>query len=161
MMIPRGASEGSTGRVRPPTGYTVRARTTGAGRAEIAAANEAITIDASWGAEPVGLPGPAELLAAAFAACLLKNLARARELLEFRYDHAEVAVTARRQDRPPRFVEVTYELRVTTEEDERRVELVHLNLRKYGTVVNTIAAACDVHGEIVAVRPPPRQHRSR
>ncbi len=141
----------------PPSSYAIQARTTAPGRAEVVAGQETIVFDASWGAEPVGLPGPAELLAAAFAACLLKNLARAGQLLEFRYSYAEVDVTARRQDSPPKFVEVAYELRVTTEETEHRVDLVHLNLRKYGTVFNTLGAACDVHGQVVVVRPVPRQ----
>ena len=139
---------------RAPTTYRVRARTVEGGRAEIEAAEETVTVDASWGADPSGLPGPAELLAAAFAACLLKNLARTRELLGFSFEAAEVDVTARRQDSPPRFVEVAYSMRITTDEPERRVELVHKNLRRFGTVVNTVAAACDVHGEVVAVRRP-------
>jgi hypothetical protein len=64
----------------------------------------------------------------------------------FRYDLAEVDVIARRPDSPPKFVEVTYQLRVATGETQRRIDLVHFNLRKYGTVCNTLAAACDVHG---------------
>jgi hypothetical protein len=42
---------------------------------------------------------------------------------------------------------------VVTDEPERRVELAHRNLRNYGTVYNTLAAVCDVHGEMVAVPP--------
>lgn len=135
-----------------PTTYTVRARTTGGGCAEADLAKRTVAFDASWAAGPSGLPGPAELLAGAFAACLLKNLERAGQLLGFSYNEAEVDVIARRQDTPPKFVEVTYELRVRTDESERRVDLVHLNLRKYGTVYNTLAATCDVHGRVVPVR---------
>lgn len=80
--------------IAPPTTYAIRARTTGTGRAEVDAADETIAFDASWAAEPSGLPGPAELLAAAFAACLLKNLERAGQLLDFHYDQAEVDVIA-------------------------------------------------------------------
>lgn len=58
---------------------------------------------------------------------------------------------ARRQDAPPRFVEVTYALSVITDEPERRVGLVHKNLTSYGTVYNSLAAACDVHGVMTAV----------
>jgi uncharacterized OsmC-like protein len=141
--------------IGPSTTYSIRARTTGTGRAEVDVADQTITFDASWATEPSGLPGPAELLAAAFAACLLKNLERAGKLLGFRYDHAEVDVIARRQDSPPKFVEITYELRVVTDEVPRRVDLVHLNLRKYGTVYNTLAAACAVDGAMVAVVPTP------
>jgi uncharacterized OsmC-like protein len=138
-----------------PTTYTVRARIVGHARAEAEAAGETIAFDASWASPPSGLPGPAELLASAFAACLLKNLERAGHLLRFHYESAEVDVVARRQDSPPRFVEISYELRVATDESQRRVDLVHLNLRKFGTVFNTLAAACDVHGQVRATSPGP------
>lgn len=129
--------------------YTVRGRTSAARDSAVDTAEETITIDASWGTTPSGAPGPAHLLAAAFAACLLKNLARAAQLLQFRYRDAEVEVTARRQDSPPKFVEISYTLHIATDESQRRVDLVHLNLRKYGTVYNTLAATCDVHGDVV------------
>ncbi len=141
--------------IDPPTSYVVRASITSLGRAQIVVGGESIDIDTSWASEPTGLPGPAELLAAAFSACLLKNLERVKALLDFHYDGAQVEVTARRQDAPPKFVEIAYEVLLTTDESERRVELVHTNLRKYGTVFNTLAASCDVHGRIVIVPPTP------
>jgi uncharacterized OsmC-like protein len=130
--------------------YQVRARASASGAAHADAGTETITFDASWGNGPSGLPGPAELLAAAFAACLLKNLARCREFLSFSYEQAEADVTARRQDVPPKFTEITYELRLVTGEPQRRIDLLHRNLRRYGTVYNTLAAACDVHGRVIA-----------
>lgn len=133
----------------PPTTYTVLARSTGEA-AEVVAADVAIAFDARWGAEPAGLPGPADLLGSAFAACLLKNLERSRAMLSFSYDRADVRVVVHRQDAPPRFTEISYELTIETDEPERRVELVHRNLQKYGTVYNTLAAVCDVHGRVVA-----------
>ncbi len=136
-----------------PTSYAVRASTTSPGRARIMARDEPIDVDSSWSGEPSALPGPGEVLAAALAACLLKNLERLRVLVDFHYESAQVDVTARRRDMPPSFVEFEYEVRVTTEETEHRVELVHTNLRKYGTVFNTLAASCDVHGRMVIVKP--------
>lgn len=133
----------------PPTVYQVRAHTIGGGRAEVAAGTEMISFDASWASEPSGLPGPAELLASAFAACLLKNLERSGQLLPFRYERAEVDVAARRQDAPPKFVEITWELRLVTEEPSQRVELLHRNLRQFGTVYNTLSAACAIEGRIL------------
>lgn len=130
--------------------YTVRARTAAHGEAQAEVGAETIRLDSSWASPPSGLPGPAELLATSFAACLLKNLERSGTLLDFRYASAEVDVTARRQDDPPRFVEIAYELRVATDEPARRVDLVHRNLRKFGTVYNTLAAVCEVHGSMVA-----------
>ena len=133
----------------PPSTYVVTARSAG-GTAEVMAGRSELGLDVRWGEPPSGLPGPAELLASAFAACLLKNLERSRSMLSFSYRSAEVRVTARRQDAPPRFVEITYRLTVATDESERRLDLVHRNLRKFGTVYNTLAAVCDVHGEVVA-----------
>ena len=136
-----------------PLSYSVRARTTKPGTAEVDVASETISFDAAWASEPSGLPGPAELLAASFSACLLKNLERASQLLDFHYDCAEVEVTARRQDNPPKFVEITYDMQVTTDEPQHRVDLVHRNLAKYGTVYNTLAAVCETHGNVVAISP--------
>jgi uncharacterized OsmC-like protein len=139
------------GGVRPaaPVTYQVRARTLTPGRAEAHAGDETIVFDASWASPPSGLPGPAELLASAFAACLLKNIERASHLLAFRYQAAEVDVIAHRQDSPPKVTYIVYELRLTTDEPDHRVELLHRNLRKFGTVYNTLAASCRIDGRIV------------
>jgi uncharacterized OsmC-like protein len=131
--------------------YSVHASTATHGVAQAEVGRETIRFDSSWASEPSGMPGPAELLAASFAACLLKNLERSSQLLGFQYDSAEVDVVARRQDDPPLFIEIGYELRVTTDEPARRLDLVHRNLQKYGTVYNTLAAVCDVHGSLVGV----------
>lgn len=136
-----------------PTEYRVTATAGPHGPSTLNTGGVPLDIDTRWGTESLGEPGPAELLAAAFAACLLKNLARCRDLLEFRYDEAHVEVVARRQDRPPRFVEISYTVRVATDEPGRRVELAHQNLRKFGTVYNTMAAVCDVHGSMEAHPP--------
>ena len=140
----------------PPTTYRVVAHARPDGPSTVSAACSTVALDATWGAPPTGDPGPADLLAGSFAACLLKNLARCRDLLGFDYDEATVEVTARRQDSPPRFVEISYRVELTTSEPPRRVDLVHQNLRRFGTVYNTLAAVCDVHGTVsVAPRPTP------
>ncbi len=56
----------------------------------------------------------------------------------FAFDIADNDVTARRQDSPPKFVEIAYEFRLVTDEDERRVNLLHRNLSRFGTVCNTL-----------------------
>jgi hypothetical protein len=53
-----------------------------------------------------------------------------------------------RQDSPPKMVSVHYELIVDTDEDDRRLELLHENVRKYGTIFNTVAAAATLDGVI-------------
>ncbi len=133
-----------------PREYRVHGRAIHGGEAEVQVAGVRVPLDAAWGAPAGDLPGPAHLLGTAFAACMLKNLARAGALLDFAYTDAEVDVALHRQDAPPKFTEITYELRITTDEPPRRVELVHTNLRKFGTVYNTLAAVCDVHGKVRA-----------
>lgn len=138
----------------PPKTYRVHGRGVAGRDASIRAGNQVIPIDSSWGSDrPSELPGPAELLAAAFTARLLKNLERSGAMLKFSYQSAEIDVHARRQDSPPKFVEIEYEIRIVTGESERRVGLLHRNLSQYGTVYNTLAAVCNVHGTVVATAP--------
>jgi uncharacterized OsmC-like protein len=99
------------------------------------------------------LPGPADVLSAALCACILKNVERFSHLLPFRYESASVEVTAEREEPPPRIVRVSYHLRVVTDEPHARVDLLHKNIRKFGTITNTLAAACELTGEIEAVAP--------
>ena len=136
-----------------PTEYRITARSSPGARGSANVAGSTIPFDATWGRPYAGLPGPADLLATAFAACLLKNLARARVLMGFDYTDAEVEVNAVRQDNPPQFVAIHYTLRVTTTESNRRIELMHRNLAKFGTIYNTLAATCDVSGEVLRVTP--------
>jgi uncharacterized OsmC-like protein len=136
------------------TCYEVDARIVAPGRSEISSKASRIAFDSSPGQSP-DLPGPAELLASAFAACLLKNVERFSEILPFRQSGASVHVVAERRDSPPRFTRITYELHVVTDEEPRRVALLHRNLRTHGTVFNTLASACEVTGELVAHAPAP------
>ena len=137
----------------PARTYQVRAATVGNGVSVAYAKDEAIRFDSSPEQGP-SLPGPADLLTAAFAACILKNVERMSSILPFRYQDAHVDVTAQRQDRPPKMTKISYILTVSTDEPARRVELLHRNIREFGTIFNTLAEVCEVHGEIVAVPPP-------
>lgn len=113
---------------------------------------EVIEFDTSAG-QSDALPGPADLLTMAFAACVLKNVERFSQILPFRYEEASIAVVAERQDAPPKMTRVSYSLRLVTEEPEKQVELLHLNIRRHGTIFNTLAATCDVSGDVLVERP--------
>jgi uncharacterized OsmC-like protein len=91
---------------------------------------------------------PAELFLAAVAACMLKNLERVAPMLSFRFSGAEVHLSGRRQDTPPRFVRIDYEMLIETDEPDRRLMLMHDNIRKYGTISNTVAAAVELSGTL-------------
>ena len=135
------------------TSYYVDAQTGASGMGTIRTKATDLAFDASPG-QGDALPGPADLLTAAFAACMLKNVQRMAELMPFSFSTARIAVDAHRQDSPPRMDRIHYRLEVTTDEPPERVERLHRNVRKYGTITNTLAAACEVDGEVVVVPPP-------
>ena len=92
---------------------------------------------------------PAELFLAAIAACMLKAIERAIPILRFELRGVEIKLHALRQDSPPKIASVEYELAVDTDESERRLDLLHLNVRTFGTISNTVAAATSLEGRIV------------
>ena len=49
---------------------------------------------------------------------------------------------------PPKMASIDYELIIDTDESEHRLELLHTNVRKYGTITNTLAAATKLRGVI-------------
>lgn len=97
---------------------------------------------------PVDAFNPAELLLASVAACMIKGIERVLPLLDFSLTGVEVMLHAVRRDDPPRIVSIDYELVVDTEESDQRLELLHKNVRKYGTISNTVALATRLDGVI-------------
>jgi uncharacterized OsmC-like protein len=97
----------------------------------------------------IDLFNPAELLLAAVAACMIKGIERVTPMLEFKMRGATVSLHAVRQDAPPMIISIDYELIVDTDEDDHRLELLHTNIRKYGTISNTIATATQLNGRIL------------
>ena len=96
---------------------------------------------------------PAELLLAAVAACMIKGIERVTPMLKFNHRGVEVKLHGVRQDSPPMMVAIDYELIVDTDEDDHRLELLHTNVRKFGTISNTVAAATKLEGRIVRAAP--------
>lgn len=91
---------------------------------------------------------PAELLLAAVGACMLKNIERVAPILKFRFRGVHVEIRGERRDVPPGFETISYDVRVDTDEDDHRLELLHRNLRQYGTVFNTVAAGTRLSGTL-------------
>jgi len=92
---------------------------------------------------------PAELLLAAIAACILKNMERIAPMIHFDYHGVTVKVHGIRQDSPPKMVSIDYEILVDSDEDERKLKLMHENIQKYGTVYNTVAPGTDLKGVLL------------
>ena len=91
---------------------------------------------------------PAELLLASVAACMIKGIERVSPMLQFQLRGVKVAIHAVRQDSPPLITEIHYELMIDTDETDQRIELLHTNVRKYGTISNTIARSTRLEGTI-------------
>lgn len=91
---------------------------------------------------------PAELFLAAIAACMIKGIERVTPVLHFKLRGVEVHLKAVRQDAPPKITSVDYEIVVETDETDQRLDLLHTNVRKYGTISNTVAVATKLTGVI-------------
>lgn len=91
---------------------------------------------------------PAELLLAALSACMIKGIERVTPILKFQLRGGEIRVHGVRQDVPPKMESIDYEIIVDTDESDHRLELLHDNVRKYGTVFNTVAPGTELKGSI-------------
>lgn len=91
---------------------------------------------------------PAELLLSALSACIIKGVERVAPILHFQMKGIQVIVDGIRQDVPPKMESIRYVVIVDTEEPDDRLHLLHENIKKYGTVFNTIAPGTDLVGEI-------------
>ena len=89
---------------------------------------------------------PAELLLAALSACMIKSIERVTPLLKFELLGVQVRVHGVRQDVPPRMESIRYEILVDTDESDQRLNLLHDNVKKYGTVFNTVSPGTDLAG---------------
>lgn len=127
--------------------YHVQARRIDNHVSEVTAKQARLTVDT----DPQGRAdafNPAEMLLGALAACIIKGAERVLPTLGFSLRGLEVKLHAVRQDSPPKIVGIDYEIVVDTDEPDHRVELLHTNIRKYGTISNTLALSVPITGKI-------------
>lgn len=91
---------------------------------------------------------PVELLLASLAAGMIKGIERVTPMLDFHLRGVEVKLHGLRQDSPPKMISTTYEVIIDTDEIDQGLDLLHKNIRKYGTMSNTIAEATNLQGTI-------------
>lgn len=91
---------------------------------------------------------PAELLLAALSACIIKGIERVTPILKFELRGVTVHVHGVRQDVPPKMESIDYEIVVDTDEEDRRLALLHDNVKKFGTVFNTLAPGTALSGAL-------------
>jgi uncharacterized OsmC-like protein len=108
-----------------------------------------LEIDSGINPRPDAL-SPMELLLAAQAACFLKGIERTAPALNFEFTRVDVTLNATRPVLEARINEINYLIEIETSESEERLELMHKNLKKHGTIYNTISAGTSLRGELVA-----------
>jgi len=106
-----------------------------------------IKLDTNLSGNPEAF-NPAELLMAAISACMIKGIERVAPMLKFSFRGVEVKLHGVRQDVPPKMESIDYEIIVDTDEDDHRLELLHKNVKQYGTVFNTITQGTELNGQI-------------
>jgi uncharacterized OsmC-like protein len=132
---------------KPMLEYRVSARRIDA-HGSIATAKDAeVTLDTDTAGRRDAF-NPAELFLASVAACMIKGIERAIPMLKFDLRGVEVKLHGVRQDKPPKIISIDYEIIVDTDEIDRRLELLHYNVRNFGTISNTVAAATRLEGVI-------------
>ena len=91
---------------------------------------------------------PAELFLASVAACMIKGIERVTPMLKLDLQGVEIKLHGVRQDSPPKMMSIDYEIVVDTSENDQRLALLHKNIRKFGTISNTVAEATTLKGTI-------------
>lgn len=108
-----------------------------------------LVIDTSASGRPDAL-NPVELLLAALSACFIKGVERVAPTLGISYDSVDVELTAHRPVDEARIKDINYVVTVGTDADATKIELLHKNLLKFGTIFNTVKLGTKLSGSVVA-----------
>lgn len=123
-----------------------------AGNTEVTSKDATLMIDTSLVGSRTEL-NPVELLLAAQAACFIKGIERVAPALNFAFSKVNVFLEAQRPDAEARISDLSYRIEIETEEPDSRLELLHKNLKRQGTIYNTISSTTNMHGEIIRALP--------
>lgn len=127
--------------------FKLEAARTDSNGSVVSAKGTELVIDTSM-AGRIDALNPVELLLAALAACILKGIERVAPTLDFTFSMAEVSLVAHRPEQEARIADVSYVIRVATDETDGRLELLHKNLQKFGTIYNTLKQGTELTGHI-------------
>lgn len=116
----------------------------------VSAKQSELVIDTGMAGRPDAL-NPVELLLAALSACIIKGIERVAPTLDLNFDSVHVELTAHRPTDEARITDISYLITVGTQADHNKLELLHKNLMKFGTIYNTIKSGTTLTGSIVAI----------
>jgi uncharacterized OsmC-like protein len=106
-----------------------------------------LEIDTSVGGRQDAL-NPVELLLAALAASMLKGVERLAPTIGFSFSEIAIDFVAQRPEQEARIETINYEIRIATDEPDSKLELLHKNLQKQGTIYNTVKLGTNLTGVI-------------
>jgi uncharacterized OsmC-like protein len=132
---------------KPKMVFDVSSRRVDAHLSEARCKRALISLDTDLNGNPDAF-NPAELLLAALSACMIKGIERVIPILHFELRGVTVNVHAVRQDAPPKLESIQYEIVVDSDESDARLSLLHENVKKYGTVFNTVAPGTLLEGTL-------------
>lgn len=137
--------------MNPPLEYEISASRASDAEGRASCKHAALKFDTAPGGRDDAF-NPAELFLTSLAGCILKSIERVSPMLRFEFQSVDIRVHGVRQDKPPRMTHVSYEIRIDTDEPDHRLDLLHENVRKFGTIFNTVATACTLEGRIVRMK---------
>jgi uncharacterized OsmC-like protein len=79
---------------------------------------------------------------------MLKNVERFSKILKYDYTEASVVIKGIRNDNPPFMSAINYTLEVASDMEEKKLQLLHKNILKFGTITNTLAKVAELNGTI-------------
>ena len=129
--------------------FQVSAHRTDASSSKVHSKQAEITIDTSIAGRLDAL-NPVELLLASLSACIVKGIERVADTLGIEYESVDVSLTAHRPVDEARIEDIDYLITIGTNADQDKLDLLHKNLMKFGTIYNTIKIGTNLSGSIVA-----------
>lgn len=130
--------------------FQLAAKRIDANGSQVTAKETSLTIDTSM-AGRVDALNPVELLLASLSACIIKGIERVAGTLDITYDTVHVSLTAHRPEDEARIEDITYLIAIGTTADQNKLDLLHKNLMKFGTIYNTVKSGTMLSGEIKAL----------
>jgi uncharacterized OsmC-like protein len=129
--------------------FEVTAHRVDASGSQVHAKQAELVIDTSMPGRLDAL-NPVELLLAALSACFIKGIERVAGTLDIEYDSVDVSLTAHRPVDEARIDDISYVVTVGTTTDQAKLELLHKNLMKFGTIFNTVKSGTRITGSVIA-----------
>lgn len=97
-------------------------------------------------AHPYG-PSPAETIGNAFGSCVLINLQKLAEAHGIKFSGAEIKISIYRDETIPKIVELEYLLKIDTDAEDSKLELLNDLALKYSTTYNTLKDSVQITGK--------------